>query len=167
MTHAGHEAGTHQEKESGMTATQDKTPDLQPIIGESTDLKIDGMSARVGRLRAREVIRLVGIITRGLGDNIRYLRFDTENVQATLTAAFVMAVPNALDETLAFVASIVHPVVPDDAARLRAALENPDLETVLDILGVVALQESDEMKALVGKARALLVQIQKAYQPQN
>jgi hypothetical protein len=147
-----------------------KTPDLEVILAEPGSLEIAGIAVQVNRIRANEFFALINVLTAGLEgrmgavmENLQEAEGGDET-QAALVTMFVLAVPKALPEFAQFLRTITHARQESDRARLALELENPDPGDLLDILGVLAVQEKDDLYALVGKARAWISKIGAVYQ---
>lgn len=152
-----------------MTAKQTQEPaqksDIETLLPITGKVTIEGIEAQVKRIRTRELVLLVRVITKGVGPNLS--RFDMSSKdQATQSAALLIAaLPEAIDEVLLFLREIVVAVNPDEATRLTKAMHNPDLDALFDIVAMVIDQEWDDGKRLLGKARALIAAQQQARFP--
>lgn len=143
-------------------------PDLELILPDPGEMKVSGIDVLIRRLRTREFLALIKILTHGLAGGLADIKIDTkdpEQMQANLVGMFAMALPEAVDEFVQFVFTITDPKVETDRARLAIELQNPDPGEVLDLLGIVAIQEKDDLAALAGKVQAWIAKIQKAYRP--
>jgi hypothetical protein len=123
-----------------------------------------GLLAEVRRLKSREFLLLMRVITRGLGGGISQVRLtgsDPEEMQQELLTLLMLAVPEAIEEFGDFLLAIVEPVTEAERAKVKQAAMNPDPDKLLDVLGVLVEQEKDDLSALVGKARAWLARIQR------
>jgi hypothetical protein len=78
---------------------------------------------------------------------------------------FIMAIPEAIDEFGDFLFKIVEPVDKSEAGQLTKAMQNPDVDVLLDVLTLVATQEVNDFRSLVGKGKAALTKIQSVYRP--
>jgi hypothetical protein len=78
---------------------------------------------------------------------------------------FMMAIPEAVEEFGQFMFKIVEPVDPKQAVQLARAMDNPEIDTLLDLITTVAEQEAPDFASLVGKAKAALTRIQSVYRP--
>lgn len=139
-------------------APESQTPDLDVIVPTPETLEIAGKRVTVNRLKTREFLALMRIITRGLGPAIARMNLDEENAQQSIAMALFMALPEGADDVIGLLQDIVQPVgrSEHDAAAVREALENPDLGDLMDIVAVVFQQEQDDIRSLVGKARQFL-----------
>lgn len=150
-----------------MTATvSEKTIDLEAIMPESTELLIEGIPASVRRLKAKEFFALLRVLTNGMGSGIANVNFSGEEdeVRGQFLGLFLAAVPNASEEFVDFLKIVIEPKDSKQAGDLNKAMANPELETVIDVLTIVAEQEAPDLKALLGKAQAALKKIQSVYQ---
>ena len=152
-----------------MTAGTEEKPvdDLLAILPDGGTIRVGAVEARVNRLKGREFLGLMRVLTKGLGGGLPQLdlKGEGDEVQAQLVGMFLVAVPNAIAEFIEFLMTIVEPVHESERARLAVEMQNPDPDVLLDILGVVAIQEKDDLSTLVGKARAWIGKIQTAYAP--
>ena len=138
-----------------MTAKNNNDTDvLLPLTGRIT---VEGIPCQVRRIRTRELILIVRIITKGVGANINKFDLSSKDQAAQSAALLMVALPNALDEVLLFLREIVASIDPEDATRLTQAMHNPDLDALTDIISTVIEQEWDDAHRLVGKVRALIV----------
>lgn len=147
-----------------------KKPDLDVLLAPGGVLKIAGVSVTVRRIKAREFLALINILTAGLQGRLGTVMkaaqsTDPDEVQSALLAAFIAAAPSAPDEFIYFIRQIVAANVDTDRATLAIELENPDPDVVLDVLGLLVLQEKDDLAALAGKVQAWIAKIQGAFNP--
>lgn len=138
----------------------DPTKDVQVIVPPASDkLVVDGHECRVRRLKTREFLSLMNVLTSGLGGALTDVSVDLSDEDAVardLTALFLMAIPRATDEFTVFLRQIVEPIDPDQRAAVgRYLMDNPDLDEMLDIFETVAVQEKDDLVVLAGKAQAM------------
>ena len=149
---------------SSMTA--EAKPDLEVILPVGGIVEVAGIEARVRRLKSREFLALIRVVTTGMGPAIGKISLtpdDPEALQGELIGLFLVAVPNAIDEFAEFLMSIVEAVKPSEQALLLKEMVNPDADVLLDILTVLAEQEKDDLSMLAGKARAAIARIQTVY----
>jgi len=136
-------------------AITDQERDLDLIVPPESSVVVAGHECRVKRLKSREFLALVGIVTRGIGPGLANIRLTGDEAAQQLAGLLVLAIPNAVDEFIGFLMKIVEPVDPTREKDVREALVNPELELLLDLAGVIALQEKDDLQVLVGKAQAI------------
>jgi hypothetical protein len=133
---------------------------LVPQLPES--VTVAGVLCSVNRVRTRELMLLARVLTRGIGENMKMVEFDGDagDVEAQILGLLVIAIPEAGDEILDLLRAIVRPAetLSDDdprAAAFHAAMRNPEVDTMLDTLGVLVRQERETFPLLVGKFRVL------------
>ena len=136
-----------------------KVEDLEVIVPVEKSFVIDGVDCKVKRLKTREFLGLMRVLTAGLGGALGEVRIDftdADSVGRDLSALFVLAIPNAVDEMVLFLTQVVVPTDSGQAGRVRKYLDdNPDLDVLLDVFEVIAVQEKDDLSALAGKAQAM------------
>lgn len=151
-----------------MTVSSEKVEDLSAIIPVDGEFTVDGITAVVKRLKAKEFLQLVRVLTIGLGPNVANVDLSSgteDEVQSRVIALFVMAIPEAIDEFGQFLFSVVDAKDPKQRGELVKAMENPDIEVLMDVISLIAIQEKDDLRSLVGKAKAALTRIQSVYRP--
>lgn len=163
--------GTEKKKSSAKAAAPveevaAEVPDLEVILPEHGEVQVGEYKVRVRRIKSREFFALMRIITKGLGEGLASFRFsfdaeDPEQMQADMLAVLAIAIPEAIEEVAQFLKAITEPVNPSETAAVAAALENPEVEVTMDILGVMLEQERDDIGPLLGKAQAWITRLQK------
>lgn len=147
----------------------EKQPDLEVIVPEPGRVVIDGIDCQIRRLKTREFLLLMRVITKGLGSGLSAVSIDftdEESVGRDLAALMVLALPNAFEEFVEFLQAIVEPVDPRKNAALAKAIgDNPDVDVLLDVFEVMAVQEKDDLAALAGKAQAMWSRVVQVYRP--
>lgn len=159
-----------------MTTSKIET-ETDVIEAEPTALVLSsGLPVEVERLRTRQTMRLLKILTRGAGfalSDLSQARVDGDGFMETFLLTVVLAIPEAEEETVAFVRSMVTPVgLIDDPrtqaehevnanliARVDAEFENPDLDDLVAVLERVVRVEGPHLQAL-GKRLAVLLKAQ-------
>lgn len=137
-----------------------------------------GFSLEVQRLKTRQLFRLLKVLTHGAGPNLMQANLDfsgnDEQFGQKLMGLVVMSIPDAENEFIEFLASMVQPdglVIrtkgkltkqenEDNAAlwlRYNEELHNPDPMDLLDVVEVIIKQEAPDIQAL-GKRLAALFQ---------
>lgn len=117
-----------------------------------------GTKVVIRQLKLREFLRLLKIISRGAAfSGGLQLDFDDPNqfVQ-TLIAMVLLAIPEAEDETIEFVQSMVDPAnISSDrktAIEQRTALfeelDNPEIEDLINVIGVIVASEGRDLQKL-------------------
>ena len=136
-----------------------ETVDLEPIVPPSEGtLVVEGIPARVRRIRAREVFSLARVVSDGLGPALFELDYDVEDKEALKTqliAVALIALPQPADTALVFFADVVEPVDPNQQTALREKMLNPDVGDLMTIVEIMVDQEWDSWFEHLGKARAL------------
>jgi hypothetical protein len=147
--------------------------DTDLIASESGPVTlVSGRQVNVERLRTRQTMRLMKILTRGGGAALADIDLSSgdQDAAVALLGAVIFSIPEAEDETIDFVRSMVTPVglVADPRSRpeievndalfanLADEFENPELDDLVTVLERVIKVEAPHLIAL-GKRLALLV----------
>lgn len=143
-------------------------PDLEAIAPDPQHLTIDGVAARVRPLATRELMMLLGIVTKGAGSGAIGALVDgadrsDDAFGALLVGALLSGMADAADEVIALIRALVEPIHAGDKGRLDEAMRNPDPAVAFDVVGAVAVAERDNLSALVGKARQLATMLAAVY----
>jgi hypothetical protein len=152
--------------------------DIDTLASEPFPLTLEsGTEILVQRLKTRQLMRLLKIITRGAGDVLTELKFssdmDAEMFTGQLLGAVILSIPEAEDETIDFVKTMVLPATYIEAPRTPAEreanevhllalsneLDNPELGDLVTIMEQIITNEAQHMLAL-GKRLALLLKVQ-------
>lgn len=123
-------------------------------------------------LKLREFLKLLKIITRGAGTLLQDLQLDFEDATQftqTLLAVVLFAVPEAEDETIEFIQTIVEPTelsgdLKEQAGQrltLMRELENPELEDMIEILTALIRAEGRDLQSLGKRLRVMFQTAQK------
>lgn len=146
---------------------QENLPDLEPIMPTERRIDVAGMPCKVRRLKTREFLSLINVLTSGLGPALTDVSLDFTDPDAVardMSALMLLAVPNAVDEFTVFLRSVVDPIDADDRGKVAAYLmDNPDIDVLLDIFEIVASQEKDDLATLAGKAQAMWKRVGSLY----
>jgi len=136
--------------------------DPQPVKSElKSGTKID-----VEPLKLRQFLALLRILTRGAGAALSMGGLsarDGEDFARQLMAMLLFAIPEAEDDTIDFVKSMVRPQALkktdpnfDHLKQLiDEELDNPELEDVVTILELVVQNEADDLAALGKRLRSM------------
>jgi hypothetical protein len=146
-----------------------ETPDLDVILPQGGLTTVGGFKVRVRRLKTREFLALMRVITNGLGPGLGGMKLDTddqEQMKADLVALVVTALPNAAEEFVEFLNVVIEPESTGERAGVALAMQNPDPMEALDLIGVVVEQEIPDLAVLAGKARAWISRIQQGLRTQ-
>jgi len=158
------------------TDTELITSDPEPLVLST------GTEVLVERLKTRQLMRLMKILTRGAGAALTDLNFDDstsrDDFVAQLVMTVVFSIPEAEDETIDFVRSMVSPAgliqgrglsKPENEinaskyAEVDAEFMNPELEDLVSVIERVANNERDHLTSL-GKRLAVLLKTQQKSQ---
>jgi hypothetical protein len=140
----------------------------------------DGTEVKLLDLKARQFFKLLRIISHGpamaaLTNSNNLLQGDPEAVVMRLVGFLLVSIPDAYDETLAFLQDMVQPVglkeTPDSAdksvknsaaehnkdrwAELIKVMDNPEVEDVVDLVDAIIKRESKDLVALGKKVASL------------
>jgi hypothetical protein len=160
--------------------------ELERLDPQLTEHKLStGFALGVRRMRTRQFFRLLRILTHGAGPALAQsqLNFggDPAEFGQKLLMLVVMSIPDAEQETIAFLASMCEPAglsgkqasqqtrqegESDKALwdRYGEELHNPELDDTLDLIEVIVRQEAPELQALGKKLRKTLEMFQKTGQ---
>lgn len=138
----------------------DQAKDLESLIPQLPEsVTVAGVPCVVNRVRTRELMLLARVLTRGIGANMDMVDFDAENADSQMMGLLIVAIPEAGEEVVDLIRALVRPAekLTDDALRkaFQAEMANPDVDTTMDVLGVLVRQEKETFPLLVGKARTL------------
>lgn len=161
--------------------TENETSEVDTLVSEPKRLTLtNGAVVEVSRIKIRQLFKLLKVLSSGdtLGVISLYGDVSNEEFSKTLVFAMLTAIPEAEEESIDFIRSLVAPVVPhpegsrltsaqiaDNAeamAKFSQAMENPDLDDFVDILIPVVQTEAPHIKALAKKLGALLEAQQKS-----
>lgn len=146
--------------------TAEKT-EIDAIVPESDLYALeDGFEVRVVPLRTRQMLKLMRIITRGAApilDDVGgiLLGGDEDDIGGRLIGLMLFAIPEAEDETMAFLQAMVEPAslapgaskaaVEKNAealASLEIRMENPSLTDMFGLIRLIISRESGELANL-------------------
>lgn len=154
-------------------------------IDPQSDLYVfeDGFEVRVAPLRTRQLLKLMRIITHGAApifDDVAsvILSGDEGEVGGRLVGLMLFAVPEAEDETLEFLRSMVTPSTlssgtsanslaknQEAVAELDARMENPSLNDVFGLVRLIITRESGELANLGKQLTAALTAQSETQEP--
>lgn len=178
---------TPQPTQSGTQSAQQSTPlsdyvpsdekvgaapekdDVERLLEDpSTPLALSsGTVFTIRQLRLREMLRLLRIVSRGSASALGAVDLDFDNPDEfvqTFIALVIFAIPEAEDETIDFIQSMVDIAEPSGNAKADAAsrlslvneLANPDLEEAITIITAIVSHEGRDLAALGKRLRSLL-----------
>lgn len=155
-----------------MTTAKNRKPaavkDGDVMVPEASVVTLEsGTQVEVQPLKSRQLLKLLKIVTHGAGDSLLALRMDANDSDgafaAKLMATLAFSIPEAEEETIDFINSMVKPAglienrKLDDEAKERNVelwtklyddLENPGLLDLFTIVEVVVKNETPNLKAL-------------------
>jgi len=136
--------------ETASAPEREHVDELEALMPDGASITVAGVECRVRRIRTRELLRLIRIMTEGLGGRLALLDFGSaesdEDLASKVVAALVSAIPYAEDELIGFVQTVVEPRSSDvsDVKLVASELQNPDVGTLVRVLTAVVEQEADE-----------------------
>lgn len=147
---------------------EEQIVDIDAIAPDASGKFVVGtFEVRVRRLKTREFLALMKVLTSGLGGGLAQVRIDFSTPEHTandFAALMLLAVPNAVEEFAVFLATVVEPVNPDERAAVARYLhDNPELDEMLSIFEAIAVQEREDLSMLAGKAQAMWTRIAPLY----
>ena len=156
-----------------MTTTTDNEASI--IDGAPATIPLStGLEVEIQRLKMRQLMRAARIITHGAGDAITALNLDSvDDFAESILPVILLAIPDAEQEAIDFIISMVQPVgfqqnPRTDADRKRNAalyspmidvLANPEIDDVFTIFEKVFEQERPYLESL-GKRLSALVSME-------
>jgi hypothetical protein len=161
-----------------------KTTDVDVILDENQTVTLStGLEINILPLKARQFFKLLRIVTHGAGGmifNLNLSSSDTpEEFGAKLLAVIGFAIPDAEDEVIEFILSIVKPAKEKSGRslskselaenkkldeELRTELFNPELEDLVTIVEAIVQRESEDLQALGKRLMAMFTLAQKTGQ---
>ncbi len=151
--------------------------DTDRIVSEPENIRlpISGTEVKLQELKTRQFFKLLKILTRGAGDLLSSLRLnaddDADVFVKQLIAIVVLSVPEAEEETLEFLISMIQPVgivsgtnlskeTLANNAELRSALfeefSNPELEDVIFLIENIVRREAKDIQSLGKRLAGML-----------
>ncbi len=142
--------------------------DIEVIVDEGEVVTLSsGLEINILPLKARQFFKLLKIVTHGAGAMIFNLNISSndspEEFGAKLLAVIGFAIPDAEDEVVEFILSIVKPTKEKSGRsltkselaenkrlddELRTELYNPELEDLLTIVEAIVHREAEDLQAL-------------------
>ncbi len=137
----------------------DSREETDIILPELEEVKLStGQVVQIKPLKARQFFRLLRIVTRGgakILNQLRWSQLDSpDQFAAQLVAVVVFSIPEAEQETLDFIESMVE--LPEDPEERKAVLQeltDPEIEDVVNIIEVIVLREKDDLVSLGKNSR--------------
>lgn len=155
-------------KTTAKTETPEEQVDLEAIVPEEFRITVNGIDCRVKRLKTKEFLSLMRVLTKGIGAGLGDVSLDFtdgETVARDLSALMLLALPGATEEFTLFLSGIVEPVDPEKTIEVNRYLyDNPEVEDLLNVFEAVATQERHDLAGLAGKAQAMWKRVGPMYQ---
>lgn len=153
--------------------------DVDTIASEPSDVitLTTGEKVRVERLKTRQMMSLLKILTRGFGGALSSLFVaeddSDEEFAGQLLGSMIVSIPEAEEETIDFIKKMVSPadLIEDPRTkaergsneeayeRLGKSLDNPEIEDLFAIMEVIIRTEAPHISQL-GKRLAVLFKVQ-------
>jgi hypothetical protein len=157
--------------------TSKKNNDVDALAAEPSDLTlVSGTVVEVQRLRTRQLFKLMKIVTRGASAALEDMELpgadaDTSDFTVKLLGAVIASIPEAEEETIEFLLSMVlpkgtihKPRSKADLAHNRAIFDeltdelyNPEIEDTINLLTHIIETEAEDMQRL-GKQLLQIIQ---------
>ena len=158
----------------------DDDSELDRLDPQPATLKLStGLQVDLVRLRTRQFFRLLRVLTHGAGPAMMRAGLDfkagAEQFTAQLLTLVVMSIPDAEQEAVAFLQSMLKPSGlaegrkltkqqdEDNEAlweRFNTDLFNPELEDLIDLIEAIVRQEAPELQALGKRLQVMLKMFQ-------
>lgn len=137
----------------------DPTP-LKLVLESGTEFDLEP-------LKLRQFLRLLRIVTRGAADVLDSAELDFNDPQAfmqTFLGMVLFSIPEAEEETVDFIKSVVRPANLTGEAKadlllvrsLADELDNPELEDTITIVQALIERESEDLRALGKRLAGML-----------
>lgn len=159
----------------------DVNPDIDTLSPAPNEVTLDdGTVVLINRLKTREMMSLLKILTRGAGSVLGEIGLssdmDSGEFTGALLGATVLAIPEAEDEAIEFVTRMVSPkgviegrklsrpeqeINEEIHTHLASILDNPELIDLITIISKVVEIEAPNIQSL-GKSLAAIWKIQTA-----
>jgi hypothetical protein len=153
----------------------DENPDIATIASEPNEVTLeDGTVVSINRLKTREMMSLLKILTRGAGAVLGEVGLSSDmepgEFTGTLLSATVLAIPEAEDEAIEFVNRMVSPtgivtarklskpeqeINEEKYTHLAEILDNPEIIDLITIISKVVEIEAPHIQSL-GKSLAAI-----------
>lgn len=160
--------------------------EVSRIMPDSSEVQLsNGCAVTIERLRTRQFLKLLKILTRGAGAMLMEYRLDgdlsSDEFQGRLIALIGLSIPEAEDEAIDFLRAMTVPVgiVPGSVrslskdeqesnemiwARYEEIMINPELDDLIDIIERVVKAEAGDMQRLGKRVGQMISLAQKTGQ---
>lgn len=136
--------------------TGEARSDLVALLAEPGSVTVAGIRCEVRRIQVRELLEMAKLISPALSA-IADLQFDDADSAAPIIAGALLASFSLdPDGLLGFAKLLVRPIDPVDSEPLARELDNPSLDSLRAIVGVVVEQEAADVVGLMGKAQQVI-----------
>lgn len=132
--------------------------DLDPILPDPGHIDILGMPCTVRRLKTRELLLAVRVVTAGIGAGIMRLdlTLPRDELLPMLAGVLFNAIPEAPDEFVDLLTAVIDVRGKDHKPAIAEIMHNPPIGVAVDVLTAIVEQEKDEISELLGKVLQLL-----------
>jgi len=156
------------------------TSEIDLLTSEPQTLTlVSGTEVRVLRLKTRQLMKLMRILTTGAGSALANVQLGDdstpEQITTQLLAMLAFSIPEAEDETIDFIWSMVEPakLITDPKSKpehevneglmenLRAEMTNPELDDLMTVIEAVVTIEGPHLASLGKRLGALFTMAQK------
>jgi hypothetical protein len=169
---ASEEANSGSEKEFVPPTEPRPEEDIERLVPDPTKPfeLTSGFWVETNRLRLREFLAMLKIVTRGAAMAMGSVRLNTddEDFMQSMVSLFLFAIPEAEDEAVDFIRMMVKPVKPSGAVfanddervqyeqKLTEELDNPELEDMVTIIETVIRREGKDLRSLGKRLSGML-----------
>jgi len=127
--------------------------EVAEILVEPRTAEIAGITVKIRRMRTRELLKLMRIITVGMGSAISLIDWDTEDTSeltGQMTAVVLNALPHAPDEVIDFLNVMIDAEgrTLKERKALAEEMQNPDLEVTMLLIQIILETEAPELARL-------------------
>lgn len=156
--------------------SEEKNSDIESLLPASEVFELSsGAEVRVNRLKTRETLKLLKVLTVGGGGMLTSIDWSgmQDNAEAfagKLVALVIYAVPLAEDQALEFIQAMVSPKDLIDRPRSKAdrefnkelweelayELDNPEIEDTINIIIRIVQREAKDIQGLGKRLRLLM-----------
>lgn len=121
-----------------------------------------GLEVELEPLKTRQAFALFRIILRGTHQGNLLLTMigqdDPDEILGKIIMSAIFSVPDAEDEAIGFLQSIVRPIHAEQENQVRDYLENPSLDDLVTIFHALAVREAPHVSEL-GRRLAAMIQL--------
>jgi hypothetical protein len=156
-------------------STKQTQTDIEALVPEPEVFTLtSGSVVRIKPLRTLELLKLLKVLTRGIGPNLDLVNFDEDSDSAAFAQQLILvitsAIPEAPEEMFDFIRSMVRPetdwierpLTKEQRASnaqlqedLDFELQNPEIEDTIDIVSKIIENEAEDLQGLGKKVVAV------------